>query len=147
MQLILLENISKLGKIGDQVTVKNGFGRNYLLKFNKALRVNKENVDYVNKKKDELTKKNNDLKKKFKEIASIVNNKKISFVKESKDNGELYASLKPREIATLINKKFKTDIAPSQIILKEELNKIGTFKIQLDLFSEVTASLVVEINK
>ena len=106
MQLILLENISKLGKIGDQVTVKNGFGRNYLLKFNKALRVNKENVDYVNKKKDELTKKNNDLKKKFKEIASIVNNKKISFVKESKDNGELYASLKPREIATLINKKF-----------------------------------------
>ncbi|OUW74226.1 MAG: 50S ribosomal protein L9 [Pelagibacteraceae bacterium TMED216] len=147
MQLILLENISKLGKIGDQVTVKNGFGRNYLLKFNKALRVNKENVDYVNKKKDELTKKNDDLKKKFKEIASIVNNKKISFVKESKDNGELYASLKPREIATLINKKFKTDIAPSQIILKEELNKIGTFKIQLDLFSEVTATLVVEINK
>ena len=77
MQVILLENISKLGKIGDQVNVKNGFGRNYLLKFNKALRVNKENIDYVNKKKDELTKKNNELKRKFKEIASIINNIKI----------------------------------------------------------------------
>ena len=147
MQVILLENISKLGKIGDQVSVKNGFGRNYLLKFNKALRVNKENVDYVNKKKDELTKKNNELKRKFKEIASIINNKKIKFNKESKDNGELYASLKPREIASQINKNFKTDVAPSQIVLKEDLNKIGSFKIQLDLFSEVSAKLIIEINK
>ncbi|KPU82907.1 50S ribosomal protein L9 [SAR11 cluster bacterium PRT-SC02] len=147
MQVILLENISKLGKIGDQVNVKNGFGRNYLLKFNKALRVNKENVDYVNKKKDELTKKNNELKRKFKEIASIINNKKINFTKESKDNGELYASLKPREIASQINKNFKTDVAPSQIVLKEDLNKIGSFKIQLDLFSEVSAKLIIEINK
>ena len=147
MQVILLENISKLGKIGDQVNVKNGFGRNYLLKFNKALRVNKENVDYVNKKKDELKKKNNELKRKFKEIASIINNKKINFTKESKDNGELYASLKPREIASQINKNFKTDVAPSQIVLKEDLNKIGSFKIQLDLFSEVSAKLIIEINK
>ena len=147
MQVILLENISKLGKIGDQVSVKNGFGRNYLLKFNKALRVNKENVDYVNKKKDELTKKNNELKRKFREIASIINNKKIKFTKESKDNGELYASLKPREIASQINKNFKTDVAPSQIVLKEDLNKIGSFKIQLDLFSEVSAKLLIEINK
>ena len=147
MQVILLENISKLGKIGDQVNVKNGFGRNYLLKFNKALRVNKDNVDYVNKKKDELTKKNNELKRKFKEIASIINNKKIKFTKESKDNGELYASLKPREIASQINKNFKTDVAPSQIVLKEDLNKIGSFKIQLDLFSEVSAKLIIEINK
>ena len=147
MQVILLENISKLGKIGDQVSVKNGFGRNYLLKFNKALRVNKENVDYVNKKKDELTKKNNELKRKFKEIASIINNKKINFTKESKDNGELYASLKPREIASQINKNFKTDVSPSQIVLKEDLNKIGSFKIQLDLFSEVSAKLIIEINK
>ena len=147
MQVILLENISKLGKIGDQVNVKNGFGRNYLLKFNKALRVNKENVDYVNKKKDELTKKNNELKRKFKEIASKINNKKIKFTKESKDNGELYASLKPREIASEINRNFKTDVAPSQIVLKEDLNKIGSFKIQLDLFSEVSAKLIIEINK
>jgi ribosomal protein L9 len=147
MQVILLENISKLGKIGDQVNVKNGFGRNYLLKFNKALRVNKENIDYVNKKKDELTKKNNELKRKFKEIASIINNKKIKFTKESKDNGELYASLKPREIASEINRNFKTDVAPSQIVLKEDLNKIGSFKIQLDLFSEVSAKLIIEINK
>ena len=147
MQVILLENISKLGKIGDQVNVKDGFGRNYLLKFNKALRVNKENVDYVNKKKDELTKKNNELKRKFKEIASIINNKKIKFTKECKDNGELYASLKPREIASHINKNFKTDVTPSQIVLKEDLNKIGSFAIQLDLFSEVSAKLIVEINK
>ena len=65
MQVILLENIFKLGKIGDLVEVKNGYGRNYLLREGKALRANKENIDLVNKKKDELNKKNNEIKQEF----------------------------------------------------------------------------------
>ena len=69
MEVILLENILNLGNIGDKVTVKNGYGRNYLLKQGKALRFNKENLSYVSKKKDELNKKNTELKNKFKEIA------------------------------------------------------------------------------
>ena len=77
MQLILLENIIKLGKIGEQVEVKNGYGRNFLLKKGKALRANKENIDFVKKKKDELNKKNTEIKLKFKELAGKINNKKM----------------------------------------------------------------------
>ena len=90
MEIILLENIINLGNIGDRVKVKNGFGRNYLLKQGKALRYNKENLELVSKKKDELNKKNIELKNKFKEIAKVVNNKKFTFYRESKENGELY---------------------------------------------------------
>ena len=85
MEIILLENIINLGNIGDKVKVKNGYGRNYLLKHGKALRFNKENLDFVNKKKDELNKKNIELKNKFKEIANIIDKKTFSFNKESKE--------------------------------------------------------------
>ena len=84
MEIILLENILNLGNIGDKVSVKNGYGRNYLLKQGKALRFNKNNQELVNKQKDELNKKNNEIKEKFKEIAKIINNKTFSFFKESK---------------------------------------------------------------
>ena len=102
MELILLENIINLGNIGDKVKVRNGYGRNYLLKQGKALRFNKENLELVNKKKDELNKKNTELKNKFKESAKLLNNKSFNFFKESKDNGELYGSIKPKEITNLI---------------------------------------------
>ena len=89
MEIILLENILNLGNIGDKVTVKNGYGRNFLLKEGKALRYNKENEKFVDLKKTELNKKNTEIKNKFKEIAKIVDNKTFVFNKESKENGEL----------------------------------------------------------
>ena len=93
MEVILLENILNLGNIGDKVNVKNGYGRNFLLKKGKALRFNKENLNYVNKKKDELNKKNSELKNKFKEIAKLINKKTFIFNRESKENGDLYVQL------------------------------------------------------
>jgi len=80
MQIILLENILNLGNIGDKVTVKNGYGRNFLLKQGKALRFNKDNEALVNKRKDELNKKNNEIKVKFREIAKLINNKIFIFI-------------------------------------------------------------------
>ena len=124
MEIILLENILNLGNIGDKVKVKNGYGRNYLLKEGKALRFNKENLDLVNKKKDELKRKNLEIKNKFKEIAKLVNNKIFTFSKESKENGDLYGSIKPKEITNLVKEQAKAEVSPSQIILKDELNKI-----------------------
>jgi len=147
MQIILLENIINLGKIGDKVVVKNGYGRNYLLKQGKALRFNKENLELVSKKKDELNKKNAELKNKFKEIAKLVNNKTFTFNKESKENGDLYGSVKPKEITNLIKDKAKADVEPSQIILKEELNKIGLFKADINFHSEVKAQITIKIDK
>ena len=147
MDIILLENILNLGNIGDKVTVKNGYGRNFLLKQGKALRFNKDNQDFVNKKKDELNKKNNKIKNKFKEIAKLVNNKTLIFNKESKENGELYGAIKPKEITNLIREKTKADVSPSQIILKDELNKIGLFKVEISFHSEVKAHISVKIDK
>ena len=147
MEIILLENILNLGNIGDKVKVKSGYGRNYLLKQGKALRFNKDNADFVNKKKDELNKKNNEIKNKFKEIAKLINNKTFSFTKESKENGELYGSIKPKEITSLIQEKTKAEVSPSQIILKNDLNKIGLFKIDINFHTEVRAQISIKIDK
>ena len=147
MEIILLENILNLGNIGDKVTVKNGFGRNFLLKKGKALRFNKENEMFVNKKKDELNKKNVEIKNKFKEIAKLINKKTFIFNKESKENGELYGSIKPKEITNLIKEVAKAEVSPSQIILKDELNKIGLFNADVNFHSEVKANIAIKITK
>jgi large subunit ribosomal protein L9 len=147
MEIILLENIINLGNIGDKVTVKNGYGRNYLLKKGKALRYNEENQNLVIKKKDELNKKNLETKNKFKDIAKLVDNKVFTFFKESKENGELYGSIKPKEITNLIMEKTKANVSPSQIILKDNLNKIGLFKTELNFHSEVKAQISIKIDK
>ena len=147
MDIILLENILNLGNIGDKVTVKNGYGRNFLLKQGKALRYSKESQDFVDKKKDELNKKNTEIKNKFKEIAKLVNNKTFSLTKESKENGDLYGSVKPKEISSLIKDQAKAEVNPSQIILKDELNKIGLFKAEIIFHSEVKAKITIKIDK
>ena len=147
MEVILLENILNLGSIGDKVKVKNGYGRNFLLKTGKALRFNNENENFVNKKKDELNKKNNEAKKKFKEIASLVNNKTFKFYKESKENGDLYGSIKPKEITNMIKETIKAEVSPSQILLKDDLNKIGTFRAEINFHAEVKANISIKIDK
>jgi large subunit ribosomal protein L9 len=147
MEIILLENILNLGNIGDKVVVKNGYGRNFLLKKGKALRFSKENEVFVNNKKNELNKKNTELKNKFSEISKLVMNKTFTFNKESKENGELYGSIKPKEITALINKKVNAEVNPSQIILKDDLNKIGTFKADINFHSEVKANILIKIEK
>jgi len=147
MQVILLENIMKLGKIGDQVEVKNGFGRNYLLREGKALRASKENVEFVSKKKSELNKKNDDAKKQFKEIADKIANKVLKFNKESKENGELYGSIKPKEVAIAFSDTLKVVINPSQIDLRQEINQVGKYKININLHAEVTVSVNLQVDK
>ena len=147
MQIILLENIMKLGKIGDQVEVKNGFGRNYLLRQGKALRASKENIEFVSKKKSELNKKNEESKKQFKEISDKIFNKTIKFNKESKENGELYGSIKPKEVSNAFKDVLKVEINPSQIDLRQEITQIGKYKININLHAEVTASVSLNVDK
>ena len=147
MQVILLENITKLGKIGDLVNVKNGFARNYLLKKNKALRANKENIELVNKNKSELTKKNIEIKNKFIEKANKIKNKNIKVYKAIKENGDLYASIKPKEISKMILDELKTEIGPSEIIIKKEINRIGQFDVNIVLHSEVQTKISLKVEK
>tara|TARA_B100001996_G_C18344085_1_gene471302 strand:- start:94 stop:549 length:456 start_codon:yes stop_codon:yes gene_type:complete len=147
MQVVLLENIIKLGKIGDLVEVKNGYGRNFLLKKGKALRANKENIDLVNKKKDELNKKNNEIKAEFIKTANKIKNKSLKFSKEAKDNGDLYGSIKPKEVSNAFIKDLNVEINPSQIDLKQEIKKIGKYKININLYSEVSADVTINVQK
>ena len=147
MEIILLENILNLGKIGEKVIVKNGYGRNFLLKKGKALRYSKDNLELVNKKKDELNKKNIEIKNQYKEISKLINNKVFVFNKECKENGELYGSVKPKEIVNLINEKTKAQVSPSQVILKDEINKIGLFKAEINFHTDVKANVSLKIDK
>ena len=94
-----------------------------------------------------LNKKNNEIKNKFKEVAKLINNQTFSLFKESKENGDLYGSIKPKEISNLIKENSKVDVEPSQIVLTEELNKIGIFKIDINFHSEVKASISLKVNK
>ncbi len=147
MQIILIENIMKLGKIGDQVEVKNGFARNYLLRQGKALRASKENIEFVSKKKVELNKKNEDAKAQSNEIASKITNKVLKFNKESKENGELYGSIKPKEVSSAFKTMLKVEINPSQIDLRQEIKKIGKYQINVNLPADVTSSVNLHVDK
>ena len=147
MELILLENILNLGKIGEKVSVKDGYGRNFLLKKGKALRFNEENLKIVNEKKDELIKKNIESKSKYEKISKIIHKKTFIFHQECKENGDLYGSIKPKQITNLIKEKTNADVAASQIILKNELNKIGSHNVSVNFHPEVKATITIKIDK
>ena len=147
MQIILLEDIRNLGKTGEVVDVKDGYGRNFLLRLGKALRADKNNIDFVNKKKDEINKKNIELKKSAKKILEKIKNKKLVFKKETKENGDLFATIKPKEISKYFIDNFKEIIHPSQLDLKKEINKIGKFSLTINLHSDLVAELHVLVEK
>ena len=145
MEIVLLENIKNLGSIGDVVKVKRGHGRNFLIKYGKALRASKINIDFVNKKKAELNEKNIQLKKDAKKIHDIINKKKYKFTKRAKENKELYGSIKPKEISNTIENIDKVEIKPSQIDLDKEINKVGTYVAKINLHAEVQATIHIEV--
>ena len=147
MEVVLLENIKNLGKIGDIVLVKRGHGRNFLIKYGKALKASKDNIALVNKKKEDLNAKNLTLKKEAKKIFDIINNKKYKFSKRTKDNDELYGSIKPKEISKTIENVDKIEIKPSQIDLGKEINKIGSYEAKVNLHAEILAKVHIEVVK
>ena len=147
MEVVLLENIKNLGQIGDIVKVKRGHGRNFLIKFGKAMKASKENIELVNKKKSELNEKNLELKKNAKKIFDIVNHSKYKFSKMSKENGELYGSIKPLELSKAIEDNNKIKIKPSQIDLSKEIKKIGFYEAVINLHAEVQAKIHIEVVK
>jgi len=147
MEVVLLENIKNLGNIGDVVNVKRGHGRNFLIKYGKALKASKINIDIVNRKKAKLNEKNISLKKDAKNIYDIINKKNYKFSKRAKDNNELFGSIKPREIAKNIENVEKLEIKPSQIDLDKEINKVGTYVAKINLHAEVQAIIHIVVAK
>ena len=145
MKVILLENIKKIGSIGEIIDVKRGFARNFLIANKKALYASKENINQVTKIKSQLSKKDNEKKQEAKKIAEKINQKEFQVKKLSTENKELYGSVKPTEISKLIQEKEKLDIAPSNIQPIKEIKSIGKFKVKISLHSEIDAEIHIVV--
>ena len=146
MKVILLENLKRIGSIGEVIDVKRGFARNFLIANKKALYASKENIKEVEKIKAELSKKDNEKKKEASQIADQINGKEYSVKKLSTENNELYGSVKPTEISKLIQEKDKIDIKPSMIQPTEEIKTLGKFKVKISLHSEVDAEITINVS-
>ena len=145
MKVILLENVKQIGSIGEIIEVKRGFGRNFLISNKKALYASKENISQVEKIKSELSKKDNEKKKKAKEILEKINKTEYKVKKLSTENNELYGSVKPTEISKLIQETDKIDIKPSMIQPIKEVKSLGKFKVKISLHSEVDAEISINV--
>ena len=145
MKVILLENVKRIGSIGEVIDVKRGFARNFLIANKKALYASKENIKEVDKIKAELSKKDNEKKQEASQIAEKINGKEYSVKKLSTENNELYGSVKPTEISKLIQEENQIDIKPSMIQPIEEIKTIGKFKVKVSLHSEVDAEITINV--
>ena len=146
MKVILLENVKRIGSIGEVIDVKRGFARNFLIANKKALYASKENIKEVEKIKAELSKKDNEKKKEASQIADRINGKEYSVKKQSTENNELYGSVKPTEISKLIQEENKIDVKPSMIQPVEEIKALGKFKVKISLHSEVDAEITINVS-
>jgi len=145
MKVILLENVKRIGSVGEIIDVKRGFARNFLIANKKALYASKENIKEVEKIKTELSKKDNERKQEAAKVAEQINNKEYSVQKLSTENNELYGSVKPTEISKLIQEENKIEIKPSMIQPVEEIKSLGKFKVKISLHSEVDAEIIVNV--
>ena len=145
MKVILLENVKRIGSIGEVIDVKRGFARNFLIANKKALYASKENIQEVEKIKSDLSKKDNEKKLEAQKISEQVNNKEYVVKKLSTENNELYGSVKPTEISKLIQEENKIEIKPSMIQPVEEIKSLGKFKVKISLHSEVDAEININV--
>ena len=145
MKVILLENVRKVGSIGDVIDVKRGFARNFLISKKKALFASKENIKEVENIKNELSKKDQEKKKEAKSIYEKIQNKEYTVKKLATENKELYGSVKPTEIGKILNEAEKIEINPSLIQPVKEIKSIGTFKVVLNLHPEIQSEILIKV--
>jgi large subunit ribosomal protein L9 len=145
MKVILLENLKKIGSIGEVIDVKRGFARNFLIANKKALYASKENISQVQKIKSDLTKKDNEKKQDAKSIFELISKKEYLVKKLCTENNELYGSVKPTEIAKLIFERDKVDVKPSMIQPVKDIKSLGKFKVKISLHSEVDAEINIKV--
>jgi len=145
MKVILLENLRKIGSIGDVIDVKRGFARNYLIANKKALYASKENIKEVEKIKSELGKKDLEKRKAAKQIHEKINGKEYLVKKLSTENKELYGSIRPTEISKIILENNKLEVKPLMIQLVNEIKSLGTFKVKINLHPEVQAEIKIKV--
>ena len=145
MKVVLLENIGKVGSIGEIIDVKRGYARNFLISKNKALFASKENINEVEKIKTELSKKDQEKKNEAKNIQEKIQNKEYEVKKLSTENKELYGSVKPTEISKILSEREKIEINPSMIQPVKEIKSIGIFEVILNLHSQIQSQIFIKV--
>ena len=144
MKVILLENVRKVGSIGEIIDVKRGFARNYLISKKKALFASNQNIKEVEKIKQDLSKKDEERKKEAKVINEKIKNKQYEIKKLSTENKELYGSIKPTEISKILEEKEQVKVNPSLIQPSKEIKSLGDFNVLINLHPEVQTQIVIK---
>jgi large subunit ribosomal protein L9 len=144
MQVILLERVEKLGQMGDEVRVKDGFARNFLLPKKKALRATKANRDYFLAQKAHLEANNLRLRGEAEKVGKKLDGKSFVLIRQAGDRGQLYGSVSPRDVADAMEKAgFKID--RHQVNISQAIKAIGLFTIPVVLHPEVRVNITVNI--
>lgn len=146
-QIILLERVDNLGEMGDVVTVKPGYARNFLLPQKKALRASKENVAYFEAQKKSLEAENDKKKKEAEKLAKSIEGLKAPLIRQASEAGRLYGSVTSRDIAASIRETAKGEIAVnrSMVNLNDNIKTIGLFPIEVALHPEVKVEVTINI--
>jgi large subunit ribosomal protein L9 len=147
MQVILLEKVEKLGTIGDVVTVKPGFARNFLLPQDKALRATKENIAYFEAQKKHNEKANDDARKDAEKLAKKVDGVTVILIRQASEGGQLYGSVTSRDIAELVNEKIgeANAVERKMVVLDQNYKTLGLFPVKVMLHPEVLVSVTINI--
>jgi large subunit ribosomal protein L9 len=144
MQVILLERVEKLGQMGDEVKVKDGFARNFLLPKKKALRANKTNRDYFLGQKAQLEARNLEQKKEAETVGKKLEGKSFTLIRQAGDRGQLYGSVSPRDIAMAISEG-GVSVARTQVPLDTAIKTIGLFPVGVRLHPEVRVNVTINV--
>ncbi len=144
MELILLEHVDKLGKMGDKVNVKNGYARNYLLPSKKALRATEANLAVYEKQKAELEAHNQKLLAEAEKLAESLKGFSAVLIRQAAETGQLYGSVTIRDIAAAI-KEAGFGVERRQVFLDKAIKDLGVYQVKLNLHPEVSQTILVNI--
>tara|TARA_B100000949_G_scaffold233187_1_gene249030 strand:- start:956 stop:1678 length:723 start_codon:yes stop_codon:yes gene_type:complete len=147
MEVILIENIEKLGKVGDVVKVKDGYARNYLIPKKKVLRANKENLKVFEQKKSFIEAEEKKRKEKSEEITKKIKGLEILIIRNAAENGQLYGSVTSKDIVKEIFLLNKIEFLNEQINLKKTLKSIGVFEVEISVYTNLKAKILVTVAK
>ena len=147
MKLILLVKVAKLGSAGEIVTVKSGYGRNFLLPQGKALRATEENKKVYEQKKQELQLINAQKIEAAKQLLPLIEDKYVVLVRQSGEDGRLFGSASPKDIAEALTKTLGQEISRSQIHLAKPIKFVGIYVTELELHPEVVVKFFVNVSR
>jgi large subunit ribosomal protein L9 len=145
MRIILLERVEKLGAFGDVVTVKRGYGRNFLIPNRKAMRATKQNLVYFERRRAEVEAENNKRRAEAQGLAPSIDGRVVTLIRQAAEDGRLYGSVTAKAIANAIAESANINVSGSQIRINQKFKYLGVYNLVMDLHSEVAVNIKLVI--